>query len=92
MMVRMLLKHGANVVIEDSTGIPPDFAVYGDADIPIVQQLLAQGADPNHSNKRGETPFALSQQKHRSDLVALLEKAQSSKRVAAEVGGCRGQW
>ena len=45
--------------------------------VPIVEALLAAGADPNRTDQDGKTPLAIAQEKGCSELVELLKDRTS---------------
>jgi hypothetical protein len=75
-MVRLLLKHGADIdALGD--GRTALLAAIGALDIPMVELLLAEGADPNIGDDRGETPlsFAALNPLGSLDIVRMLLRA-----------------
>jgi len=75
-MVRLLLKHGADIdALGD--GRTALLAAVGALDEPMVELLLAEGADPNIGDGRGETPlsFAALNPRGSLDIVRMLLRA-----------------
>jgi ankyrin repeat protein len=74
-MVSLLLQYCPTVDIQDAHGNTPLWrAVYnsrGRED--IIQMLLGAGADKNHRNKHGKTPFQLAATIANYNIVQFLE-------------------
>jgi ankyrin repeat protein len=75
-MVRLLLKHGADIdaLADGRTAL---LAAIGARDVPMVELLLSAGADPNVGDGRGETPlsFAALNPLGSLDIVRMLLRA-----------------
>ena len=81
-MVRVLLEAGAAADALDRFGDTPLWrAMRKTANLEVIRELLARGADPLKKNIHGVAPIDLARTFGRDDLVALFK----SKGVAAEL-------
>jgi ankyrin repeat protein len=74
-IVHLLLEAGAKVDAMDVFGNTPLWRAVSQASpsLPVVQDLLAHGADPFKKNKTGVSPADIARSMGRTDLLALFE-------------------
>lgn len=74
-MVKLLIKHGADVNVTNSKGATPLMNAINYHRFDVAKVLIAAGADLNCIDKYGYTPLILAVEKGLEDFVRLLLKA-----------------
>lgn len=75
---KILIKNGAKVDIESNLNETPLYvATTEHEDIDVMEVLLENGANPNHKNVRGETPYDAAKLMGYTEKVALIEKYEN---------------
>ena len=85
-MVQLLLDSGADIEAKDRTfgDTPLHWAVqYGPA--PVVEALLARGADIEAANKRNSTPLERALFNDTTDMVQLLLKGGANPNMPSHI-------
>jgi len=70
-IIQCLRDHGAKVNEPDLFNVTPLHNSIKFEEIPVAQVLLAVGADENHKNDNGQTPFDLARTDNAKDLLRL---------------------
>jgi hypothetical protein len=73
-LVKLLLKHKAQVNQPDGFKATPLMAAAGKGNKPLVELLLASGADVKVKDNDGKDALALAKESGNQDLVALLQQ------------------
>lgn len=71
--VGLLLEHGAEIEQEETPTTPLIMAVQGEH-LDVVRMLLDNGADPNASNRQGQSPLQFASQAGNPQLIELLQE------------------
>ena len=71
-IVKLLIKKGANVNIQDGFGITALIQASTNGDINIVKLLIEKGADLNKQSSFGKTPLMLALEKGHTEIAKLL--------------------
>ncbi|EDO43228.1 predicted protein [Nematostella vectensis] len=72
-ILRYLLQHGANPLVEDDTGVSPLLIAIWHGDVTCVKVLLEFGADPTGKSPDDETYVECA--KENPEIQALIKKA-----------------
>lgn len=70
--VDLLIKHGADVHLEDNSGSTPLHEAAKVGSVTMIERLLANGAMPNALNHAGKTPLDIAQAKRHRESVEFL--------------------
>lgn len=73
-MVEALLKHGAIIDLESTTGDTPLSNQTAEQDSEeVMEALLKAGANPQHKNKQGDTPIGIANETGEAEKLELLK-------------------
>jgi hypothetical protein len=78
-MVRLLLERGAAINVEDWEGITPLQNTIRAKNLPMVQLLIENGADPTYRTPFG-TALDVAREEGTAEIVTLLERAAAADR------------
>ena len=81
-MVRLLLKHGADVHKAANGNRTPIHVAACGGHTEVARLLLASGADIEREDEDGKTPMAIAESKKHSDIVALLVEHKAGLQTA----------
>lgn len=82
-----LLRHGARVDLLDEAGATPLLIAIRRGDVPVelVRAMLNAGADPDATDRRGESPRSAAREEGRADLERLFAETKRQRSAPAGV-------